>query len=327
MELLRLVEVSKYYRVRRGLMGYRELKAVDGVSLTINRNETVTLVGESGCGKTTLGKLSVRLLEPSNGRIYFDGIDVTHMGESELKRSGIRRRMQMVFQDPFSSLNPFMTVGEILAEPLKVWRYGRDEMEERVARAMELARLTPPEEFLDRYLDELSGGQRQKVCIARALVLDPDYLVADEPVSMIDASGRMEILSLIREVRERLGMGILYVTHDLATARYVSERIAVMYLGEIVELGPTEEVLTRPLHPYTQLLLRSVPSLDPLNRSRRRVTMAGDVPNPLEPPSGCKFHTRCPIAVERCRLVRPVLTEHYGSHLVACHRAGESLGD
>jgi peptide/nickel transport system ATP-binding protein len=324
-EILRLEGVKKYYEVRRGLLGSQTLKALDGVSLTIGKKETVAVVGESGCGKSTLGRVSMRLLEPTDGRIYFKGEEITGLPERELRHRSFRRKMQIVFQDPYSSINPFMRIGEVLAEPLEIHGFPRSEIKTRILQALEDVKLFPPEEFAERYPHELSGGQRQRVNIARALILDPEYIVADEPVSMIDASSRAEILLLLKSIRDSREMGILYITHDIATARYVSERIAVMYLGEVVETGATTAVLRRPIHPYTALLLNSVPEPDPFGRRKRRYVIKGEPPSPLNPPSGCKFHTRCPIAVEKCKTVRPVLVEYESGHFAACHRAEEII--
>jgi len=320
-----LIDVKKHYEVRKGILGSQELRALDGVSLSIGRRETVAVVGESGCGKSTLGKVSLRLIEPSGGRILFKGEDITRLPEKELRHRSFRRKMQTVFQDPYSSINPFMRIGEVLAEPLEIHGFPKSEIRPKILTALEDVKLFPPEEFEERYPHELSGGQRQRVNIARALILDPEYIVADEPVSMIDASSRAEILLLLKSIRDSREMGILYITHDIATARYVSERIAVMYLGEIAETGATMEVLRKPIHPYTTLLLNSVPEPDPAGRRKRRAVIKGEPPSPLNPPSGCKFHTRCPLAVERCRTEKPLLLEYFPGHLAACHRAEEII--
>jgi len=324
-EIIRLEGVKKYYLVRRGLLGSQTLKALDGVSLTIGKKETIAVVGESGCGKSTLGRVSIRLLEPTDGCIYFKGEEITRISERELRQRSFRRKMQIVFQDPYSSINPFMKIGDVLAEPLEIHGFPRHEIKARVMQVLEDVKLSPPEEFAERYPHELSGGQRQRVNLAKALILDPEYMVADEPVSMIDASSRAEILLLLRSIRDSREMGILYITHDIATARYVSERIAVMYLGEIVEAGVTTSVLRRPIHPYTTLLLNSVPEPDPFGRRKRRYVIKGEPPSPLNPPTGCKFHTRCPIAVEKCKTAKPILLEYETDHFAACHRAEEII--
>jgi len=324
-EVIRLENVKKYYDVRSGLLGSKILKALDGVTLSIWKKETMAVVGESGCGKSTLGRVSLRLLDLTSGRILFKGQDISKMKEDELREKSFRKKMQIIFQDPYSSLNPFMRIGDIVAEPLEIHGYHREEIKETVYRALEDVKLVPPEEFVNRYPHELSGGQRQRVNIARALVLGPEYIVADEPVSMIDASSRAEILLLLKSIRDSREMGVLYITHDIATARYVAERIAVMYLGEIAETGLTPSVLKTPIHPYTIMLLNSVPEPDPANRRRRRLAIKGEPPSPLNPPSGCKFHTRCPVAIERCRTEKPALIEYMPRHFVACHMAEEIM--
>ncbi|GBC70624.1 Oligopeptide transport ATP-binding protein OppF [Candidatus Calditenuaceae archaeon HR02] len=324
-EVIRLENVKKYYEVRSGLLGSKILKALDGVTLSIRKRETVAVVGESGCGKSTLGRVSLRLLDVTAGKVVFKDQDISRMKEEELRAKGFRKKMQIIFQDPYSSLNPFMRIGDIVAEPLEIHGYRKEEIREAVYRALEDVKLVPPEEFVNRYPHELSGGQRQRVNIARALVLGPEYIVADEPVSMIDASSRAEILLLLKSIRDSREMGVLYITHDIATARYVSERIAVMYLGEIAETGLTASVLKTPIHPYTILLLNSVPEPDPANRRKKRPVIRGEPPSPLNPPSGCKFHTRCPVATERCRIEKPALIEYLPGHFVACHRALEIM--
>jgi len=324
-EIIRLENVKKYYEVRKGLLGSQKLKALDDVSLMIGKKETVAVVGESGCGKSTLGRVSMRLLEPTEGRIYFKGEDITRIPEGELRRRSFRRKMQIVFQDPYSSINPFMRVGDVLLEALDIHGFPRSEARAKIRQTLEDVKLSPAEEFAERYPHELSGGQRQRVNIARALILDPEYIVADEPVSMIDASSRAEILLLLKNIRDSREMGILYITHDIATARYISDRIAVMYLGEIVEAGPTMSVLRGAIHPYTALLLSSVPEPHPLGRKKRKYVFKGDPPSPLNPPSGCKFHTRCPIAEEKCKTVKPALVEYESGRFVACHRAEEII--
>jgi len=324
-EILNLIDVKKYYEIRKGIFGSQKLKALDGVSLSIRRCETVAVVGESGCGKSTLGRVSLRLLEPTDGRIIFKGADITRLSDKELRTRSFRRKMQMIFQDPYSSINPFMKIREVLAEPLEIYGFPRSEVKPRIMQGLEDVKLYPPEEFAERYPHELSGGQRQRVNIAKALILDPEYIVADEPVSMIDVSNRAEILLLLKSIRDSREIGILYITHDIATARYVSERIAVMYLGELVETGPTTEVLRKPIHPYTTLLLNSVPEPSPSARRKRRMVIRGEPPSPLNPPSGCKFHTRCPLAVEICRTEKPPLIEYFKDHYAACHRAEEII--
>jgi peptide/nickel transport system ATP-binding protein len=316
--LVRLVDVHAVYRVRRGFFGFRDVRAVDGVSLEVREGEAVALIGESGCGKTTLGKLSLRLVKPSRGRVYFDGMDVTDLPEKGLRV--LRRETRMVFQDPYASINPYMTIGETVEEPLIAHGVGdRAVRREMVYRALEEVRLTPPGEVAAKYPHMLSGGQRQRVAIARAIVLKPRYIVADEPVSMVDASSRAEILQVLKNLQTAHGIAFLYISHDLATSRYFSDRIAVMYLGRIVEMGPVDDVLNEPLHPYTQALVNSVPEPEPSNRFVERPAIAGEPPSPTNIPPGCRFHPRCPKAFARCRVEDPELRQISPNRHVACH--------
>jgi oligopeptide/dipeptide ABC transporter ATP-binding protein len=320
--LLRLEDVRVHFALRRGLFVSKgAVKAVDGISLAVSRGETVALVGESGSGKTTLGRVSLRLVEPTDGRVLFDGHDISHPPEERLR--WFRRRAQAVFQDPYSSINNYMTVFQIVEEPLVVHRLGNaEERAKRVEQALEAVRLRPVGEFLQKYPHRLSGGQRQRVAIARALVLDPEYLVADEPVSMVDASSRAEILLVLKERQEEAGTAILYITHDIATARHFAHRIGVMYLGTQVELGPAERMIENPLHPYTQLLLEAVPEPDPRNRLRQRRVIPGEPPSPARTPPGCPFHPRCPRYMQGVCDVegkRPQLMEMEPGHSVACY--------
>ncbi len=319
--LVRLEAVKVHFPIRRGLFARGVVKAVDGVSLQLARGETVALVGESGSGKTTLGRASLRLIEPTAGRVLFDGRDITHVPEARLK--WFRRRAQAVFQDPYSSLNGTMTIEQIVEEPLIIHGVGtREERRARVLEALEAVRLRPPEEFLKKFPHQLSGGQRQRAAIARALVLDPEYVVADEPVSMVDASSRAEILLVLKERQEAAGTAILYITHDIATARHFAHRVGVMYLGHLVELGPSERVIENPLHPYTQALIAAVPEPDPTNRLRERPVIPGEPPSPAHTPKGCPFHPRCPKAMKGTCDVEgrtPQLKEHEPGHWVACY--------
>ncbi len=312
--------LCKFFPVgRAGLLGRvaKHVHAVDDVTLELNRGEILALVGESGCGKSTLVLTLLGLERATAGTISFAGRDVTHLNGVGLKE--MRRHIQMIFQDPFESLNPIMTIGEIVAEPLLVHGLGGSKTERlaRASQALDDAGLKPASNFINRRPHELSGGQRQRVVIAGALVLEPDILLADEPVSMLDVSIRAEILNLLAELRGRRGVSVIFITHDLATAAYIADRVAVMYLGRIVEIGSTEEVLTRPTHPYTQALLSVIPVPNPRLR-RKHTILQGDPPNPINLPSGCRFHPRCPAAFERCRQVDPQLVRVNDGHEAAC---------
>lgn len=316
--LLEIESVSMEFRARKGLFTSVPVRALDNVSLHLNKGETVAIVGESGSGKTTLGRVCLRLLTPTGGAARFDGEDIGKAGSQNTRT--FYHRVQGIFQDPFSSLDPNMTVGQIVEEPLIIHKEGNSaERKRAVHQALEEVRLLPTEDFVNRFPHRLSGGQRQRVAIARALVLQPELVIADEPVSMVDASNRAEILYLLRGLQERHGTAFLYITHDIATAYHFSQRIAVMYLGRIVETGPTHEVVNNPLHPYTQALLKAVPEPDPANRFRRRATAKGEPPSPAAPPPGCHFHPRCPQAFDRCQIQSPPLLEVLPSHDAACH--------
>ena len=325
-ELVRIEDLRVYFQARKGLLGSIPIKALDGVSLTLERGETLAVVGESGSGKTTLGRAVLRLLRPTGGRIFFDGEDVTNLPDSRLK--SFRRRAQGVFQDPYSSLDAFMSVSQILEEPLAIHGVGSArERTEMVHQALEDVRLSPVEEMAAKYPHMLSGGLRQRVGIARALILKPDFILADEPVSMIDASSRAEILYLMRDLQKRYGITFLYITHDIATARHFSDRIAVMYAGRIVEIGTAEQIVDEPLHPYTIALIKAIPEPDPANRFRQRPAIPGEPPKPTEPPTGCRFHPRCPSFIEgTCEAIDPPLIEVKPGHHVACHLWPEAIG-
>jgi len=316
--IIKLVDVKTYFNVRKGFLKTLSVRAVDGVSMTICRGETIAVVGESGSGKTTLGRTAIKLIEPTAGKIFFKNIDITNI-KGDIK--WIRKEAQMIFQDPFSSLNPYMTVMQILEEPLIIHGFkDSSERRETILKALVNVRLSPSEEFISKFPHMLSGGQRQRVCIARALVLNPSFIVADEPVSMIDASSRAEILMLFRELQEKYSIGMMYITHDIATAKYFSHNIGVMYLGRIVEYGSTREILKNPLHPYTVALVNAIPDPDPENRFRERPTVPGEPPSPINPPTGCRFHPRCSKIINgKCNVDEPTLREVASKHFVACY--------
>jgi peptide/nickel transport system ATP-binding protein/oligopeptide transport system ATP-binding protein len=316
--LLEVKGLKKHFPIHKGLFSRvsGQVFAVDGVSFEIGRGETLGLVGESGCGKSTVGRTLLRLLEPTDGTIRVDGADITHLDAENLLP--YRRRMQMIYQDPYASLNPRMSAGEIVGEPLTIHDVGvPQERRERVAALFERVGLRP--EAMLNYPHEFSGGQRQRIGIARALALSPDLIVGDEPVSALDVSIQAQIINLLMDLQDELKLSYLFVAHDLAVVEHISHRVAVMYLGRIVEMTDKQSLFEMPLHPYTEALLSAVPIPKASARSRRRVILKGDVPSPINPPPGCHFHARCPYAMPRCRTDVPALREVTPGHLAACH--------
>jgi oligopeptide transport system ATP-binding protein len=317
--LLRVDNLVKYFPILRGVFQRQvgAVRAVDGISFEIYKGETFGLVGESGCGKSTAGRTILQLYKPTAGNVYFEGVNLTTLKSEDMRR--LRRRMQMIFQDPYASLNPRMTVNEIIGEPLLV--HGvikRNELSERVAELLRTVKLSP--DFAARYPHEFSGGQRQRIGVARALALQPEFIVCDEPISALDVSIQAQVVNLLEDLQQQFGLTYLFIAHDLSMVRHISRRVAVMYLGILVELASRDELYSKPLHPYTQALLSAVPVPDPVMEERRqRIILEGDVPSPVNPPSGCRFRTRCPIAVKVCAEVQPEFREVSPGHWVACH--------
>jgi oligopeptide transport system ATP-binding protein len=317
--LVQVDHLKMYFPVRKGVLQRRVgwVRAVDDVTFDVKRGETLGLVGESGCGKSTAGRAILQLYKPTAGSVRFEGIDLTRASTGELRR--LRRNMQIVFQDPFASLNSRLTVGSIVAEPLEIHHIGGGrERQQRVFELLELVGLD--RSMASRFPHEFSGGQRQRIGIARAIALNPQFIVCDEPISALDVSIQAQVVNLLQELQEQLGLTYLFIAHDLSVVRHISDRVAVMYLGKIVEITTRQLLYDRPLHPYTIALLSAVPIPDPtVERQRRRMILTGDVPSPVNPPSGCRFHTRCPFAQELCREKEPPLAEAEAGHQVACH--------
>ncbi len=319
--LVRVENLKKHFPITRGIIFQRQIgaiKAVDGISFDVYRGETLGLVGESGCGKSTTGRTVLQLYRPTEGNVYFEGENLVEMKGEQLRRQ--RRKMQMIFQDPYASLNPRMTVGSIVGEPLEVHRVitSAKERQERVQELLQLVGLNPY--FINRYPHEFSGGQRQRIGVARALALNPSFIVCDEPISALDVSIQAQVVNLLEDLQDKLGLTYLFIAHDLSMVRHISDRVAVMYLGKIVELTDRDTLYNRPEHPYTQALLSAVPIPDPVvEETRQRIILQGDVPNPANPPPGCNFSTRCPKVMPICKEQDPEFKEIAPGHWCACH--------
>ena len=313
---IQIQELTKFFNLGGGNI----LKAVNSIDLSIHRGETVGVVGESGCGKSTAGRTIMRLYEPTSGNVKFDGKDIYKLKGAELK--ALRRNMQMIFQDPYASLNPRMTILEIIGEALDIHNLAgsRTERKKKVEGLLDLVGLNA--EHVTRYPHEFSGGQRQRIGIARALAVDPAFIVADEPISALDVSIQAQVVNLMQQLQRKMGLTYLFIAHDLSMVKYISDRVAVMYLGKIVELSESSELYDHPLHPYTRALMSAIPIPDPeVEQQRDRIVLSGDLPSPVNPPSGCQFHTRCPIATDKCKHDEPKLLEVRKGHYAACHYA------
>jgi len=324
--LVDVKDLYKYFPIHAGLMSRHvaDVKAVDGVSFSIFGGETLGLVGESGSGKTTIGRLLLRLLPATKGEIFFQGRSILGLSQAELRP--LRRAMQIIFQDPFASLNPRMTVGDIIAEPLRIHHLAQGKaVEDRVQDLLKRVGMRPY--HANRYPHEFSGGQRQRVGIARALAVDPAFIVCDEPVSALDVSIQAQVINLLEDLQQQFGLTYLFIAHDLSVVRHISTRVAVMYVGKIIETADRDALYRNPLHPYTQALLSAIPIPDPaLEKRRKRIVLTGDIPSPVNPPSGCRFHTRCPIAFDRCVTEVPPFTQYAPGHFAACHWVEEHGG-
>ena len=320
--LVQIKGLKKYFPITQGILFQRQVadvKAVDGLDFSIMRGETLGLVGESGCGKSTTGRSVLQLYRPTAGEVIFQGKDLAKIQGEELRK--MRRNMQMIFQDPYASLNPRMTVGDIIGEPLEVHNIAKGKAKrDRVQELLQTVGLNPY--FVNRYPHEFSGGQRQRIGIARALAVQPDFIVCDEPISALDVSIQAQIINLLEELQTKFNLTYLFIAHDLSVVRHISDRVAVMYLGKIVELTDRDSLYKTPLHPYTKALLSAVPIPDPVvEEKRERIILTGDVPSPVNPPSGCRFHTRCPVAIEKCKREDPAWHDAGNNHWVACHVA------
>lgn len=318
-KLLEVQHLQQYFPVGGGFFKTNYVQAVDDVSFHINKGETLGLVGESGCGKTTTGRTILRLYEPTDGKIIYDGVDVTHIDFAPY-----RKKMQIVFQDPYASLDPRMTVGDIVGEPIDIHNLAANKADRNERILALLDRVGLNSEHANRYPHEFSGGQRQRIGIARALAVNPEFIVCDEPISALDVSIQAQVVNMFEDLQNELGLTYLFIAHDLAIVKHISNRIGVMYLGKLVELADSHTLYAEPIHPYTQSLLSSIPIPDPkLSRSKQRIILQGDVPSPLDPPSGCRFRTRCPYAKEICAQQVPEFKEYGSGHFAACHRIGE----
>ena len=325
-EIVKVKNLKKYFPVEKSFLEKlltrtrSFVRAVDDVTFSVRKGEVFTLAGESGCGKTTTGKLILRLIPPTSGKVFFKSQEITNLKPEELRL--LRRKMQIIFQDPYASFNPRMKIGDAVGHPLEIHGLASgEEKRKRVLAMLERVGLTPPEQFVELYPHQLSGGQRQRAAMARSLILDPEFIVADEPVSMIDVSLRTTIIDLMLDLKRELQLTYLFITHDLAVAKYISDRIAIMYLGKIVEMGEKEEIFSNPLHPYTQALLSAIPVPNP-ERKRKTIELKGEVPSAIKIPTGCRFHPRCPFAEKICKEKEPELIAATSGHLVSCHLMG-----
>ena len=313
--LIRVEHLKKYFPIKMGFMQYNHVQAVEDINLYIKHGETLGLVGESGCGKTTLGRTILRLHEPTSGKIFYDGEDIT-----KVNMVPFRRKMQIIFQDPFASLDPRMTVGEIVGEAIDIHKLAENKKDRNDKIQALLTRVGLNTEHSNRYPHEFSGGQQQRIGIARALAVEPNFIVCDEPVSALDVSIQSQIVNMLEDMQDQLGLTYLFIAHDLSVVKHISDRIGVMYLGNMVELASSRELHKNPLHPYTKTLLSAMPVPDPkVSRARKRIILEGDIPSPVNPPSGCRFHTRCPYCISLCKEEVPVWKESAPEHFVACH--------